>query len=206
MTSEIPAYAMRAYALFYSRYGSREPFTQSVLDWITGISMKKKIFSVLVKAGWIKKESREEYVCVSPEKAVVDLLIFKVTEIIKTAEKPYAFTQLSAIEIWSDYAYVQREKARSPYFIKIEQKDTSYWKFFFQEHSIPYYTGKGSTIGEFVILVPVKKIRAVQKEGMWVEPLSETIKIAKKNEMYEYAYEYMRKKYDSITGKGKRNL
>src|SRR3989338_5498326 len=97
MTSEIPAYAMRAYALFYSRYGSREPFTQSVLDWITGISMKKKIFSVLVKAGWIKKESREEYVCVSPEKAVVDFLIFKVTEIKKTAENRFAFPHLPGL-------------------------------------------------------------------------------------------------------------
>ena len=108
MIYEIPQYCLRAYALFFSKHGSREPFKQSELDWIVGQSMKKKVFSVLLKAGWIRKESRDYYMCLEPEKVVRGLLEFKVPEIIKEAKKPYAFTNLSAVEIWSDYSYVQR--------------------------------------------------------------------------------------------------
>ena len=38
------------------------------------------------------------------EKAIKGLLEFKIPELIKKAKNPYAFTNLSAIEIWSDYS------------------------------------------------------------------------------------------------------
>ncbi len=195
MTTEIPGYALRAYALFYTKYGSREPFTQTALDWITGTSMKKKIFSVLMHAGWIQKKDRTNYVCISPDKAVERLLDFKVPVIIKEAVKPYAFTGLSAIEIWSDYVYVQRSRERSPYFIEVLRRDMPYWKRFFHQHSIPAYVEKGTTIGEFVIMMPKDKIGPVQKEIISVIPLKEAMRMAQENEMYAYAYHYMRKKY-----------
>ena len=195
MTTEIPQYCLRAYALFFSKHGSRESFRQSELDWIVSQSMKKKMFSLLVRAGWIKKISRNAYKCIKPEKAVKGLLDFKVPELIKEAKKPYAFTNLSAIEIWSDYSYVQRGIEKSPYFIKILKKDLRYWKEFFNKNNIPNYVNQGSTIGEYVILIPVDKIKPVDKGGLKVEPLKKTLKIAKKNEMYLYTYNYMRKKY-----------
>ena len=43
--------------------------------------------------------------------------------------------------------------------------------------------------------MPVKKIKSSDKEGLKVETLSKTLKIAKENKMYSYAYDYMRKKY-----------
>ena len=70
--------------------------------------MKKKIFSLLLRAGWIKKHKSGTYYCISPSDAVKGLLEFRVPEIIKKAEKDYAFTGLSAVEIWSDFSYVQR--------------------------------------------------------------------------------------------------
>ena len=195
MISEIPQYCLRAYALFFSKHGSREPFKQSELDWIVGQSMKKKIFSLLLKAGWITKKSRDSYTCVEPEKVVRGLVEFKVSEIIKEAKKPYAFTNLSAVEIWSDYSYVQRGIGKSPYFIKVLKKDLKYWKEFFNKRNVPNYVNEGSTIGEYVILMPVNKINAVDKEGLNVESLKKTLAIAKDNEMYSYAYNYMRNKY-----------
>ncbi len=198
MTIEIPAYALRAYALFYSKYGSREPFTQTALDWITGTSMKKKIFSVLKRAGWIEKKNKTQYICVSPEKAVKGLLEFKVSEIMKKAARPYAFTGLSAIEIWSDYVYVQRGVERSPYFMEVLRKDVSYWKRFFHQNSIPVYVGKGTTVGEFVIIIPKDNVESVQKESASVVPLKEAMTMAKENELYAYAYHYMKKKYGVV--------
>lgn len=195
MYSEIPQYGLRAYALLFSRHGTKEAFKQSELDWLVSESMKKKIFSLLLRSGWIRKCSREAYCCVKPEKVMAGLLDFKVPEIIKKAEREYAFTGLSAIEIWSDYSYVQRGVEKSPYFMKVLRKDLDYWKSFFNENNVPVYVGSGSTIGEYVILVPVDCLRKTEKYGFYVEGLEDAMKTAGSKEIYAYAYEYMKEKY-----------
>ena len=157
--------------------------------------MKKKIFSLLLKAGWIKKKTKKTYICSNPEQVIKGLLNFKVQELIKKAEKEYAFTNLSAIEIWADYSYVQRGIEKSPYYVKILKKDLNYWKKFFNGYNIPNYVNKGSTIGEYVILIPVKSLKFSEKNGVKVESLKDTLKLAKSNKIYLYAYNYIRKKY-----------
>jgi len=198
MTREIPPYGLRAYALFFEKHGSREGFGQSELDWIVRQSMKKKIFSLLLRAGWIKKQTRDTYVCVSPERAIKGLLEFKVPKIIKEARKPYAFTGLSAIEIWSDFSYVQRGMEKSPYFINVERKGVTNWRQFFAKHNIPAYVGEGSTVGEYIVLIPVERLSFTEKDGYKVISLKKTMAIAKANEIYSYPYNYMRKKYGPV--------
>ncbi len=193
--NEIPQFGLRAYALLFSKHGSIEPFKQSELNWIVSQSMKKKIFSLLLKSGWIKKETKNSYKCLEPNKIFAGLLEFKAIDIIKKSKRAYAFTGLSAVEIWSDYSYMQRGIEKSPYFVKVLKKDLRYWKEFLNNNSIPNYVGEGTTIGEYVILIPVSTIKKTMKNGINVEPLKNTLKIAKGNEMYLYAYNYMRKKY-----------
>lgn len=198
MTVEIPQYCLKAYALFFSRHKTEEEFKQADLKWLVSESMKKKIFSLLLNAGWIKKKSRNTYQCVKPENIFLHLFDFRVPKLIEKAERDYAFTKLSAVEIWSDHSYVQRGKEKSPYFIKIYEKDLDYWKDFFNKNNIPNYVKEGTTIGEYMILIPVKKIAFREKEGLKVEPLKETMEFAKKNDIYAYPYEYMRKKYGTV--------
>jgi hypothetical protein len=198
MYNEIPNYGLRAYALFFSKHGLQEEFSQSGLDWIVGQSMKKKIFSLLVNNGWVKKVSSNSYKCVNPEVILKGLLEFKVPQIMKGAKRHYAFTGLSAIEIWSDYSYIQRGREKSPYYIKVLKKDLKYWKSFFNKDRIPNYVKAGSTIGEFVILIPVDKLNSVEKNEMHVETLHETEKMAKANSFYAYPYNYMKEKYGTI--------
>ena len=199
MYNEIPNYGLRAYALFFSKHGLQEAFTQSDLDWIVGQSMKKKIFSLLLNNGWIKKASTGSYKCVNPEMIFRGLLEFKVPQIIKGSKKPYAFTGLSAVEIWSDYSYIQRGREKSPYYIKVLKKDLQYWKNFFHNYRVPNYVKSGSTIGEFVILEPVEKLDFTDKDEIKVETLKATEKIAKANSFYAYPYNYMREKYGTVT-------
>lgn len=199
MYNEIPNYGLRAYAVFFSRHGLSEEFTQSELDWIVGQSMKKKIFSLLLSSGWIKKVSSNSYKCVNPKKIFKGLLEFKVPNIIKEAKRPYAFTGLSAVEIWSDYSYIQRGWEKSPYYVKILKKDLQYWKRFLNDYRVPNYVKSGSTIGEYIILEPVGIFNFVEKGGLKVETLEETEKIAKQNSFYAYPYDYMKRKYESIT-------
>ena len=195
MTSEIPPYGMRAYAWFFTKHGTKEAFSQAELDWMVSQSMKKKIFALLLKSGWIQKKDHTSYTCVAPEKVMNNLLEFKVPEIMKKASRDYAFTGNSAIEIWSDFVYVQRGIEKSPYFIKVLQKDIKYWSDFFNKNNTPHYISQGSTIGEYVILIPVNKIGSIKQKGIKVESLKETIKMAHAHEIYKYAYHYMRKKY-----------
>ena len=154
---------------------------------------------MLVNNGWIKKVSSNSYKCVNPEVILRGLLEFKVPQIMKEAKKNYAFTGLSAIEIWSDYSYIQRGKEKSPYYIKILKKDLRYWKSFFNKNRIPNYVKTGSSIGEFIILIPVDKLNSAEKDEMYVETLYETEKIAKANSFYAYPYNYMKEKYGTIT-------
>ncbi len=197
MTVEIPQYGLKAYALFFSRHGTDEEFKQSDLDWIVGQSMKKKIFALLLKTGWIIKKTGNTYVCIKPENIIKGLLEFRVPEIMKKAKKDYAFTNLSAIEIWSDYAYVQRGREKSPYFIKVLKKELKYWQDFFNSNKIPSYVKEGSAIGEYIILIPVSKLKFAEKSSFKVESLKDTIKLAKSNEIYNYAYNYMKTKYNT---------
>ncbi|MBI4149690.1 hypothetical protein HY491_04530 [Candidatus Woesearchaeota archaeon] len=195
MTIEIPQYGLKAYALLFSRHGSQGRFMQSELDWIVSPSMKKKIFSLLLRAGWIRKNTSQAYSCIKPSDAIRGLLDFRVPEIIKHAQKTYALTQSSAVEVWSDFSYVQRGLEKSPYFIKVLKKDMKYWKAFFNRNEIPNYVHSGGTIGEFVILVPVHAFSFAEKDGFMVDPLEETIGYAESNEAYAYALGYIRKKY-----------
>ncbi len=206
MIMEIPPFCLRAYALFFLKHNIKEAFRQSELNWIVGQSMKKKIFSILLRSGWIKKESKELYKCRLPSEIFTGLFEFKLPSIIKAAAKPYAFTGSSAIEIWSDYVYMQRGIEKSPYYIKILRTDLRYWKKFFNKNQIPNYLNKGTTIGEYVVLFPVQKIVSEELNGVKVEPLKNVINMAKDNELWRYAYDYMRRKYGFISVKRKRNI
>ncbi len=200
MYSNIPAYGMRAYALFFSKFGAGKPFRQSELDFLVSSPMKKKIFALLLKTGWIRKKNRVEYLCEKPGEIFSHFLDFRVPEIMKEAEREYCFSGASAIEVWSDYSYMQRGRGRSPYFIRVLEKDLGYWKGFFSRNLVPSYVKEGTSIGEFIILVPARKIMCAEKDGLRVEPLEEAAKHAKENEMFSYAYGYMRRKYGKACG------
>jgi len=199
MTIEIPQYGLRAYALLFSKHGEKGKFRQSELDWILSQSMKKKIFSLLMRSGWIEKDERDYYTCTNPAKAISEILEFRLLKVIRTAQKEYAFTGLSSVEIWSDYSYTLRSIEKSPYFIKVLKKDLKYWKNFFNKNEIPNYVESGSTIGEYAILIPVSGLESQKKEEINVEPLEQAMEYAKSNEIYQYAFEYMKKKYGGKT-------
>src|SRR3990167_56300 len=145
--NEIPAFAQRAYAIFYTQHGSSETFGQEELDWVVRESMRKKVFAVLLRAGWLEKVSRRGYRCVEPGRIFAGIAGFQVPEMMREATRPYAFTGMYAIELWSDFSYVQRSMKKSPYHLKVLRRDLPYWKEFFRSRSIPSFLRKGSTFG-----------------------------------------------------------
>lgn len=195
MYKEIPQYCLRAYAYFFSHFGVNHSFGHSELEWTVSRQMGKKIFSVLLNSGWIRRAKRDQYYCSNPADIFLHLLDFRVPAVMKTAKRSYCFFGLSAIEIWSDYSYVQRDMKRSPYFIRVLKSDLGYWKKFFAENEVPAYIGHGSTIGEFAILEAVDHFDKIEHGGLFVEPLRAAMEEAKENELFSYAFDYMGEKY-----------
>ena len=171
----LPPYGLRAYALFYHRHGTRKKFKQNELDGIVSRPMKKKIFTLLVKTGWLEKINRREYRCISPEKIFKNSLKLRVPDLLKSSDLPYALTGPSALELWKDHTGIQRNPANSPYFIKVLNSDVQAWKSYLNHKSIPNYVETGSTIGEFVVLVPATRLRFAKRKGLKVERLWQTV-------------------------------
>ncbi|MBI4454260.1 hypothetical protein HY636_06470 [Candidatus Woesearchaeota archaeon] len=195
MTQEIPKYVLRAYALLYTKYGTENRFTQDTLNWVVSSSMRKKIFSVLLNSGWIVKTSKREYMCNDPKTIFSSLFLFKIPEILKTSKKKYYFCKMSAVEIWTDFSYIQRSWEHSPYFIYINKEDLNYWKGFLSKFNMPFFIEEGSFIGEFVILMPRKRLICTTYNHFPVEKLSSCVKFCKNNSLFEYPLAYLKEKF-----------
>jgi len=193
---EIPKYALRAYGLLYTKYGTEEEFSQDSLNWLVSASMRKKIFATLLHAGWIMKKSRRKYACIDPKTIFTSMFSFKVPEVLKKSKREYCYSGMSAVEIWTDFSYIQRSWEHSPYFIKIKEADISYWKEFLADNGIPFFVEDGSFIGEFIVLQPKKNIDYIIYQGLPVEKLPRVVTFCQKNTLFEYALAYLKKKFN----------
>lgn len=193
---KLPKYAFKAYALLYNRFGESK-FDQSYLAWFMTEPMRKKVFHLLTKSGWLKRIGRGEYACVHPEKILFKLFEFKVPSLLEKVKLNYCYARMSAVEIWCDYNYLQRSWECSPYFIKVLKKDLKKWVNFFKGNEIEVFIKEPKpTIGEFVVLLPVKKIDRTIVNNKPVEKLKDVVKFCEKNlETFEYPLAYLVRKY-----------
>lgn len=196
MTKEIPKYALRAYGLLYTKYSTAQEFKQDSLNWIVSSSMRKKIFSVLLRAVWITKKSKRRYTCIDPQTIFNSLFSFKVPDILKKSDRDYCYSKMSAVEVWTDFSYIQRSWEHSPYFIKIKEEDLDYWKEFLAKEGIPFFIKEGSFIGEFIIFDPQKKLRFSIRNGFPVENLDSVVRFCQKNPLFEYPLAYLKQKFN----------
>lgn len=196
MTREIPKYALRAYGLLYTKYGTNEEFSQDSLNWIVSSPMRKKIFSVLLNSGWIIKKSKRKYSCIDPKTIFNSLLSFKIPDILKESDREYCYTKMNAVEIWTDFSYIQRSWEHSPYFIKVKQTDLRYWKEFLSKQGIPFFIKNGTFIGEFIILEPQRELHYSTYNGFPVENLDKVVKFCQNNSLFEYPLAYLKQKFN----------
>jgi hypothetical protein len=67
MGQEIPKFALKAYAFLYEKYKTKANFTQQSLSEFFSVSMRKKVFSILVRKGWVIKKDKSHYRCNKPD-------------------------------------------------------------------------------------------------------------------------------------------
>lgn len=192
----IPAYAQEAYAILFNRFGNQQ-FTTGYLTWFVSRAMAKKILHILEKKGWIRRVGRGKYVCRRPEEIMKNLVRFRVPSLLVKAGKKYCFCKASAVEVWTDFSYIQRSWEHSPYFIKVLKKDLSFWVEFFREHGIRVFVEVAKpSLGEFVILIPEEDFKFAIHNDKPVEPLKETVKFCEKRiAVFEYPLAFLTKRF-----------
>ncbi|MDY6789023.1 MAG: hypothetical protein SVV03_03595 [Candidatus Nanohaloarchaea archaeon] len=200
MVQPVPVYAQKAYAVLEERFGERE-FSSRYLARYISKDMVKKTLHVLKEAGWIRQVERGAYVCVPPEEIFHGMIQFRVPDLLEEADMEYAYTEASAVEIWTDFTYVQRSWEHSPYYIQVRENDVEDWVGHFREHRITAFIGKSKpALGEFVILKPRETLNRVKHDKYPVEPLKNSVQYCEENiNTFEYPLAYLKQKYDVKT-------
>lgn len=196
MVSPVPAYAQEAYAVLHGHFGDGE-FGPEYLAWFVSKTMVKKLLHVLEKAGWTRRVGRGRYVCVTPDGIFQSMVRFRVPQLLETAGRPYAYADASAVEIWTDYSYIQRSWEHSPYFVKVLRRDVRFWVSYFRANKIRVFVGEaGTALGEFVVLQPQPRLASQTRAGLPVDPVKSVVRFCERNiDAFEYPLAYMKAKF-----------
>ena len=165
-------------------------------------SQPTKIIHDLIKLDFMKRVKRGKYKIVQPKDFVKTIIKENLDkeDILKHAERKYAYSDSTAVKIWSDgYYWTDFTKGFKPVHIKVLKKDLDYWNDFFKTNDVEYvFENEHKTLfGLTYIVHPVDTLKTELKDDAPVVPLEETVKFCKENEfIYRPALEYLDKKYD----------
>ncbi len=196
MAEAVPAYAQEAYAILRNRFAS-DSFPADYLSWFVSRSMVKKTLHTLERAGWIRRVEKGSYACKNADDIFKSMIEFKVPRLLSEAGMRYAYTEASAVEVWTDYSYIQRSWEHSPYFVKVLRSDLGRWVNYFRKHKVKVFTSKPElSIGEFVILKPDTGFANVTHNGLPVAPLELAVAYSEKHiHTFEYPLAYLKAKF-----------
>jgi hypothetical protein len=159
--------------------------------------MVKKTLHVLEKRRWVRRVRKGSYVCINPDEIFRSMVQFRVPELLKEAGRKYSYTGASAVEIWTNYSYIQRNWEHSPYFIRVLRKDLKSWMHYFREHKVNVFVENAKpAIGEFVVLFPEERLESEVYDGNAVDKLSEVVRFCERNiDAFEYPLAYLKSKF-----------
>jgi len=188
------------YGWLYTSFGNKT-FTIDDFRMTFPSSQATKVIHDLIKLDFIKRIKRGGYKVVQPTdfvKKIVKENLGK-EDILKNSNKKYAFTDSTAVSIWTDgYYWTDFTRGFKPIHIAVLKKDIKYWNDFFVKNDAEYvFEGENKTLfGLTFILHPKTKITVENKDGNLVIPLKNIIEFCQKNiYLYRPALEYLDKKY-----------
>lgn len=196
MTNPVPTYAQEAYAVLRGRFAEEE-FGPDYLSWFVSRSMVKKTLHVLERAGWIRRVERGRYACVAPDSIFRSMVQFRVPDLLQKAGRPYAYADASAVEVWTDYSYIQRSWEHSPYFVHVLRRDVPFWISYFRADKVKVFVGQAeNALGEFVVLRPRERLPKGKHGGRPLEPLNAVVRFCERNvAAFEYPLAYLKAKF-----------
>jgi hypothetical protein len=165
-------------------------------------SQATKIIHDLIKLDFMKRVKRGKYKVIQPSDFVRNIVKknLEKEDILKKSNKKYAFTDSTAVSIWTNgYYWTDFTKGFKPIHIAVLKKDIKYWNDFFLENDAEYTVeGENKTLfGLTFILHAKEKITVENKDGNLVIPLKNIIEFCQKNVyLYRPALEYLDNKYN----------
>jgi len=191
---------MKMYGWLYNTFGTT---TFTIDDFRMNFPSQQptKTIHDLIQLNFIKRKKRGTYQMIKPEKFVQNMVKEnnEKTDVLQHANKKYAYTQSTAVNIWTDGTYwTDFTKGFKPIHINILQKDIAYWKEFFHQNDVDYVIeGEHKTLfGVTFILHPKQTLSIDTKDNNAIIPLKEAIQYCQNNMIiYRPALEYLDKKY-----------
>ena len=196
MTEPIPTYAQQAYAILRNKFAS-DSFSSDYLSWFISKSMVKKTLHTLEKSGWIRRVGKGKYLCISADEIFKSMVEFKVPTLLEKANRKYTYADASAVEMWTDYSYIQRSWEHSPYYVNILRSEVEQWVQYFRKHKINVFIDEAEpSLGEFIVLKPQEKLAYEEHNNLPVEPLHTVVKYCEKHiDTFEYPLAYLQVKF-----------
>ena len=201
MSEPVPTYAKEAYAILRNKFGS-EVFPSDYLAWYLSKDMVKKTLHTLEHAGWIKRIDRGKYSCNKGDDIFKSMVEYRVPELLRDSKMRFSFTEASAVEVWTDYTYIQRNWEHSPYYLRIFSRDNKRWIDCFAQHKVKSFVSIAKpALREFVILKPQRELtNLVFHNDLPVDPLKVVVKYCEKHiDAFEYPLAYLKAKFDIRT-------
>ena len=166
--------------------------------------MVKKTLHILEKAGWLRRVEKGKYVCVKADDVFRSMVEFKVPRLLQEAGRRYAYSEASAVEIWTDYSYIQRSWEHSPYYLNVLRNELKDWIEYFRKHRVNVFIDKPETsLGEFVILKPQGRLAYEKHNGLPVDNLDAVVRYCEKYiDNFEYPLAYLKAKFKVKTKAG----
>ncbi len=179
-----------------SRFGS-DSFPADYMSWFLSRGMVKKTLHTLEHAGWIRRVEKGSYVCKNADEIFTSMVEFRVPGLLNEAGMKYAYTEASAVEVWTDYSYIQRSWEHSPYFVKVLRSDLDRWIGYFRKHKVKVFTSRPElSMGEFVVLKPVRAFSVEMHNGLPVDPLKSAVAYSEAHiHTFEYPLAYLEAKF-----------
>src|SRR5437879_13482182 len=112
------------------------------MAWLVSRSMVKKTLHTLEHAGGIRRVEKGSYVCKNADDIFESMVEFRVPGLLSRAGMRYAYTGASAVEVWTDYSYIQRSWEHSPYFVKVLRSDLDRWVSYFRVPKVKVCTSR----------------------------------------------------------------
>ena len=195
---------MNRYTKMYGwLYSTFENNTFSIDDFRMNFpsSQPAKAVYDLIKLDFMKRVKRGKYKVVRPKEFIERIVRenLEKEDILERAERRYAFSDSTAVNIWSDgYYWTDFTKGFKPIHIKVLKKDLDYWNDFFKANDAEYvFDDEHRTLfGLTYIVHPVDRFDTELKDKAPVVSLEETIRFCKRNQfVYRPVLEYLDKKY-----------
>jgi len=191
---------VKMYGWMYEAFRNKE-FTMNEFKAVFPSSQHAKVIYDLVKLAFIKRVKRGKYKVLTPDEFVSNIVKdnLKQEDILKYAERKYAYCNSDAVGIWSDgYYWTGYTKGFKPIHINVLKKDKEYWADFFHKNNAEFVIEKENKtlFGLTYILHLTNKLKIEKKDGISVIPLKDVIEFCKSNEFtYRPALEYLDDKY-----------